>query len=165
MAVEIIKAESDKDFLDIKEYARIIWNEHYIKILTKDQIDYMTLNFQSEKYIKHQVLYEGYEYYKLSDSNTPCGYFAIKKEEKALFLSKLYLFLEHRKKGIARTVLNFILEYAKKNKLDKIYLTVNKNNKESIKVYNHLGFRVAKEEVTDIGSGFVMDDYVMELKV
>ena len=43
-----------------------------------------------------------------------------------------------------------------------IYLTVNKQNLISISVYEKLGFLRARDLVTDIGSGFVMDDYVME---
>ena len=43
-----------------------------------------------------------------------------------------------------------------------IYLTVNKYNSGSIEVYKKLGFTVADQVVTDIGGGYVMDDYIME---
>ena len=42
-----------------------------------------------------------------------------------------------------------------------IWLTVNKHN-PSIDIYRKLGFVITEEIVTDIGNGFVMDDYVME---
>ncbi|MBK7271419.1 MAG: hypothetical protein IPI07_18550 [Flavobacteriales bacterium] len=37
---------------------------------------------------------------------------------------------------------------------------MNKRN-EAIGFYEHMGFRILREEVIDIGSGYVMDDYVM----
>jgi len=47
--------------------------------------------------------------------------------------------------------------------LSRIQLTVNKGNSGSISVYEHWGFVTVDSVVTDIGCGFVMDDYVMEL--
>ena len=45
------------------------------------------------------------------------------------------------------------------------WLTVNRYNDHTIDVYKHWGFTVAREQCADIGNGFVMDDYVMELEV
>ncbi len=42
-----------------------------------------------------------------------------------------------------------------------LFLNVNKYN-SAIHFYQKTGFVIAKEEVIDIGNGFVMDDYVME---
>jgi RimJ/RimL family protein N-acetyltransferase len=46
--------------------------------------------------------------------------------------------------------------------LMKIWLTVNRFNDTSIKIYESLGFLKTGTQVADIGSGFVMDDYIME---
>jgi RimJ/RimL family protein N-acetyltransferase len=46
--------------------------------------------------------------------------------------------------------------------LNKIALTVNKNNVNSIKAYEKMGFKNVGSVVQDIGSGYVMDDYKME---
>lgn len=51
---------------------------------------------------------------------------------------------------------------AKENGYKTIRLTVNKHNKNTIDAYLKYGFKVAYEDVTDIGSGFVMDDYIMD---
>ena len=45
--------------------------------------------------------------------------------------------------------------------LSKIRLTVNKGNEHAIGVYSHYGFQVEEQVKSDIGSGYVMDDYVM----
>ena len=44
-----------------------------------------------------------------------------------------------------------------------VYLTVNKYNKHTIDVYNHCGYKTIRSEQTNIGKGYIMDDYVMEL--
>ena len=49
--------------------------------------------------------------------------------------------------------------------LGKITLTVNKNNAIAIEAYRKMGFENAGSIVTDIGGGFVMDDYKMEKSV
>ena len=43
-------------------------------------------------------------------------------------------------------------------------LGVNRLN-PALKFYERLGFAIIKEEKTEIGNGFVMDDYIMELKL
>jgi len=45
---------------------------------------------------------------------------------------------------------------------EKVSLTVNKYNHNSIKAYERIGFINKEELVQDIGGGFVMDDYLME---
>ena len=41
-----------------------------------------------------------------------------------------------------------------------VYLTVNKHNDRAVAVYKKIGFELTDSVVTDIGSGFVMDDYI-----
>jgi predicted GNAT family acetyltransferase len=149
----------EKDFSAVAALAREIWYEHYDRIVPKNQIEYMLENFQSEKAIKNQVK-EGYMYVLFKESSGEItAYAAAKSEKTKIFLSKLYVKKEYRKKGIASRLISFISEkFGTKN----MYLTVNKNNKSSIAAYKRLGFSVADCAVTDIGGGFFMDDYIME---
>ena len=48
--------------------------------------------------------------------------------------------------------------------LKAIWLTVNRRNERAIGAYRRAGFREVRAQVTDIGGGYVMDDYVMELE-
>ena len=47
----------------------------------------------------------------------------------------------------------------------RVYLTVNKHNDHAIEVYKKTGFVIVDEAVTDIGSGYVMDDYIFEYEL
>jgi ribosomal protein S18 acetylase RimI-like enzyme len=60
--------------------------------------------------------------------------------------------------------MEFIEQLACQRGFTRVWLTVNKGN-PSVKVYERLGFRIAKDLVMDIGNGFVMDDYRMEKTV
>ena len=61
--------------------------------------------------------------------------------------------------------MNFIISKAREVGSNAITLTVNKNNINSIKAYEKLGFKNTGSVVADIGAGFVMDDYTMRLEI
>ncbi|GAA4952879.1 hypothetical protein GCM10023314_28020 [Algibacter agarivorans] len=158
--IEIAIANTTPDFLQIETLADTIWREHYIPIVGKPQIDYMLDKFQSAEAIEQQII-DGFEYFVLNYDKTPVGYISIRKENKALFLSKIYVLSSCRGKKIGKTAMLFIEEKAKDYQLKKIRLTVNINNTNSIKAYEKLGFKNVGPLITDIGNGFVMDDYEM----
>ena len=82
-----------------------------------------------------------------------------------MFLSKLYVQSEYRGRGIPRAVFAFISDLSRKEGLNKIYLTVNKYNTHAIDVYKHHGFYEIDAVVTDIGCGYVMDDFILQKDV
>ena len=77
----------------------------------------------------------------------------------------LYLHKDYRGQGLASQAASFLEEMCRKRGWKKIWLTCNKNNENTLAVYRHLGFENVRSEVTDIGNGFVMDDYILELTV
>lgn len=119
--------------------------------------------YQSPDAVRQQIK-DGYDYYFLQRGGIDVGYIGIRPEmdKKKLFLSKIYVDGDHRGKGVATCGINFAEKYAKERGLKSMYLTVNKNNNGSIYSYLSLGFKIADVAVTDIGSGYVMDDYIME---
>jgi len=160
--IEITPANKSSDFILIEDLADVIWREHYIPIVGKPQIDYMLDKFQSAKAISKQIKNEGFEYFIMTYNKTPTGYIAFKKEKEYLFLSKIYVLSAFRGKKIGKTAIKFIEEKAKTYQLKGIRLGVNIHNTNSIKAYEKLGFVIIDSFVTDIGNGFVMDDYIME---
>ncbi len=141
-----------------------IWRDHYTPIIGEAQVDYML-----EKYLSPEALVEqinsGYQYYLLSYDYTFAGFAGVHKEDGALFLSKLYVHKDFRGTGIASYMFKQFIELCKKNHLSKIWLTCNRHNTNSIEVYKNWGFETVREEATDIGEGFVMDDYIMEYTI
>ena len=62
-------------------------------------------------------------------------------------------------------MVNMVKDIGIKGGYDYIWLTVNKNNSGSIEAYKRMGFNIIDKIITDIGAGFVMDDYKMQLKL
>ena len=163
MRVTIIKFQKveNNQIKELADLASSIWHEYWTCLLSPEQIDYMVENFQSEKAIKEQIENENYTYYFIKSDNENGGYFGISDKADYLFLSKLYIKKDYRHKGIGTQAFEKIKKLAGKK---PIRLTVNKYNKNTIKAYEKWGFKTIDAVVTDIGSGFVMDDYIMEYK-
>ncbi|MEA5595057.1 GNAT family N-acetyltransferase [Rivularia sp. UHCC 0363] len=139
--------------------ANNIWSEHYLPIIGNEQVLYMLEKFQSEDAIKQQID-RGSKYYIITVDQVEAGYFSVEDKAGKLFLSKLYVLKSFRGKGIGKQGIEFIKGIFNH---PVIQLTVNKNNFDSIAFYKNIGFEIVDDVVTDIGGGFVMDDYVMEM--
>jgi GNAT superfamily N-acetyltransferase len=155
------KAQTSAEFARLSTLAYVIWTNHYTPIIGSAQVTYMLEKYQSPRAIAEQVS-TGTTYYLLRYHAEDAGYVAFSRKEDCLFLSKLYVGKAWRGKGLARAAMDFVGEQARTLGCHRIQLTVNKGNTDSIRVYQHLGFRQTAAIVIDIGQGFVMDDFVME---
>lgn len=163
MSVTIEKITGDDELRETAVIAEKIWHECFVGIISEEQISYMVEKFQSYGAMTEQISSQGYSYYAVRDGWELCGYIGMKPEEGSrYFLSKLYLRRDKRNKGIASQMLEKVFSEAKAAGKSSVYLTVNKHNRHAIDVYIKKGFRMVDDVVTDIGSGFVMDDYIME---
>ena len=145
--------------------AHEIWNQHYVPMIGQAQVDYMLANVQSVSAMTQQMA-DGYEYYLVTDHDTPVGYFAIVPTPATLcaLLSKIYVVHTRRGTGLGKNMMMFIEKRCVELGLSELWLTVNRNNSDSIAFYRRMGFTVTGNVVQDIGNGFVMDDYRMAKK-
>lgn len=155
-----IKVAQDSDAPALAVLACEIWEEHYTSILGEEQVQYMLATLQSEAAIEAD-LKAGKIYWLAQLNGENAGYVSYELQEEQLFLSKLYLKSSARGKGLGRILFERLKQTAQEHGLHKIGLTVNKYNDNTIAVYKKLGFTKEKEQVADIGSGFMMDDYVL----
>ena len=155
------QVDTDNKLKEIESLAYIIWHEHYTPIIGKEQVEYMLDKFQSVISMRNQ-LNQGYQYFLIYLDENAVGYLSFEKRKTALFLSKIYVLKKHRGKGVGRKAMEFIISMAKGLGCEKVTLTVNRFNKNSIRAYGSAGFEKKGELVQDIGNGFVMDDFLME---
>lgn len=160
----IEQAKTDVALDRIAALANEIWHEHFVPIIGLDQVNYMVGKFQSYPALKDQVK-EGYQYYQIFSDGKFAGYMGIHPEEHSVFLSKLYVQKDFRGQKLASQAVTFLKTLCRENGWDKIWLTCNRYNENTIAVYDHLGFVNVRSEATDIGNGFIMDDYIFELTV
>lgn len=146
------------------EFASDVFIDYYNDLIGNKQAKYMANLFLSSEAIK-DLINKGAIFKLAMNNNEPIGFIEYILEKDKLFLSKLYVRKDLRHKGIGKMMLEDCIRFAKQNNRNSIYLTVNKGNTPSIDIYNHIGFKQIDSVVNDIGNGYVMDDYIMELHI
>ncbi len=151
----------------IQRLSQRIWREHYPGIISPAQIEYMLAKMYATDVILNEIEEQGYRYVIVSSGEEPVGYLAFRHDDKAatILLGKIYLLPSCHGKGVGRRMLEYVKQEAIRIGARTVFLFVNKNNSKAIRAYERFGFSKAETLVTDIGGGFVMDDYRMELRV
>jgi len=150
----------------ISSLAGEIWREHFVPIVGTEQVEYMLDKFQSSEQIFLDIKKNELIYFiaKTSKDDKLIGYGAVVPHDDYLLLSKAHVHNNYRGLGISRSFMKeamTLCEY--EYDLKKIRLMVNKANDSAIAVYDRMGFTIIESVKTDIGGGFFMDDYVMEM--
>ena len=157
--------ETRNDFKQLEPFAASIWEQHYTPIIGADQVAFMLNKYQSAQAMFDQFS-AGYKYAVVISGGQKAGYFAYDgKAEKDVFISKLYIHKDFRRRGLGRRILDFISKEARALGCMAMTLSVNKDNSDSIQFYTAYGFQTIKAQKVAIGEGFYMDDYVMSCPV
>ena len=69
-----------------------------------------------------------------------------------------------QKTGAGKALLQSVIAYAKENNAFELQLQVNRNNNAK-DFYLKQGFTILYEADFEIGNGYFMNDYVMQLKI
>lgn len=151
----------------IKDLAYAIWPSTYGDILSNAQLEYMLDSFYSIANLEKQMD-NGQVFELLFEDTNAIGFVAYELNcnfdnlsQPLTKIHKIYLLPETQGKGFGKFMIDEIVKVAKRNNQKGVFLNVNKYNKAKF-FYEKLGFVISKEEVIDIGNGYVMDDYVME---
>ena len=157
--------ETSNDFRQLEPFAASIWEQHYTPIIGADQVAFMLNKYQSAQAMFDQFS-AGYQYVVVICGDQKAGYFAYdSKAEKEVFISKLYIHKDFRRRGLGRHILDFIAKETRALGCAAMTLSVNKDNSDSIQFYIAYGFQTIKAQKVCIGEGFYMDDYVMSCPV
>ena len=175
MAVGFIPVETEEEIEELAELAGSIWREYWPALIGEAQTEYMIQQFQSLEAIKRQLEHEDYEYWFIRAANTdddgkPLGTTRIvgftgghnEPETNRFFISKIYLLAAERGRGFASQTIKFYEQLCRARGFGAMYLTVNKGNELGIRAYKGKGFDTIDAVETDIGEGYIMDDYIME---
>lgn len=164
-SISIVECKNDSDLNEVAILAETIWHEYFPKIISESQIDYMVDKFQSFEAMQDQVKHQQYHYHKVYEDSELIGYIGLQNQPDRLFLSKLYLKDSARGKHYSSKMFEYVKKQAKKYCYSAIYLTCNKQNQHSLDVYEKFGFQWIDSVQTDIGNGFIMDDYILEYRL
>ena len=163
MKLTALKTEQLPIVIDL---TKKIWPVAYGEILSKAQLDYMIDKFYNETALR-ELIQKGHVFYLAQDDNDNyVGFvsYEINSEPNKTKIHKIYVLPETQGTGLGRQFFELVKEKAIENNQKAIFLNVNKYN-NAIHFYTKLGFTKVKDEVIDIGEGYVMDDYVMEVDI
>lgn len=163
-----LTALTEDEFPVVRELAQTIWRQHYVGIISREQIEYMLAGRLSDDALRDnlQAPDKWLDLLRLSDIPVGyCGYELSRDAPDALKVGQLYVLENHREKGLGRFMLGSVGRRARELDRLTLILQVNKRNTGAIGFYQRAGFEVVQEAVFDIGAGFVMDDYVMAKRV
>lgn len=150
------------DINDIKEIAEKAWRPTYDHILTEQQTVYMLDLMYNSLTLENQIN-GNITFFMVDLGQETVGYFAVENfNEQFVKLHKLYLDPTKKQIGLGRKIIQYIKDWTLINQRNSIILNVNKNN-SAVQFYQKMGFLVKEVLVLDIGQGYVMDDYVMQL--
>lgn len=163
MKIVLCKIEQLNVVIDL---TKKIWPVAYGEILSKSQLDYMIDKFYNEPALR-ELIQKGHVFYLAQDDNDNyVGFvsYEINSEPNKTKIHKIYVLPETQGTGLGRQFFELVKGKTIENNQKAIFLNVNKYN-IAIHFYTKLGFTKVKDEVIDIGNGYVMDDYVMEINI
>jgi diamine N-acetyltransferase len=160
-AVRLDRLE-ESDFREIRALGERIWREHYTSVVSPEQVEYMLSGRYEEADLRQYVNDDRRWFRVLRLASRPIGFVRyIRLSSSELKLEEVYLEAAYRGNGYGALMIRHVEAHARALGCGTLVLSVNKRNAVSIGVYEKLGFKVREAVVTDIGGGFVMDDYVM----
>lgn len=159
---EIRKATA-QDIALIRELCFKIWPQTYSHLLSQEQIDYMLDMMYSHAALQKQIEGDGCVFIIVYDGQEPVAFASYNEYKPRVWkLHKIYILPTQQGKGIGRLIINYIITEIKPKNAKAIQLQVNRENKAT-GFYERLGFTIIETADFDIGGGYFMKDYIMEL--
>jgi ribosomal protein S18 acetylase RimI-like enzyme len=157
-----IRHASVDDIELIRILAQQIWPVTYASILSPQQIRYMMEHMYSETALQKQME-DKHQFIIVYNAGVPIGFASYNETASQVYkLQKIYIHPKQQGRGTGRFVIEQIVLDIVPKGAKSLQLNVNRYN-PARSFYEKLGFKVIKEEDIDIGNGFFMNDYAMNL--
>ncbi len=150
----------------VKDLAYRIWPSTYKEILSQEQMAYM-LNWMYSIETLEESLESDHYFFAIFDEDEALGFIDVElncPKTSGMKLQKIYVLPEKQGLGLGKKLLNFAIDFGKKQGVNHLTLQVNRFNK-AVNFYRHAGFEIIDEQDFDIGNGYFMNDYVMKKRL
>lgn len=166
----VLRKAKEEDLAVIKNLAEEIWPPTYGDYLSAEQIRYMLDKMYSKAELLSQ-LQKGHTFLIATEDDNNEGkdigfvsFSVYKPEDYSYKLHKIYVLPETHGKGIGKLLVNEVISAVKRLGGKTLQLNVNRGNNAKY-FYEKMGFKIKETVDLDIGNGFLMNDYVMELSL
>jgi len=158
----LVRTASLADIELIRELCMQVWPQTYSSILTEEQLTYMLEWMYSPASLAKQMN-EGASFLLLYQHQAPIGYASFQALNKGHFkLHKLYVLPMVQGQGAGRFFLTDLMHRVKAMGAHTLELQVNRYNK-AVGFYQQMGFTIRETADIEIGNGFYMNDYIMQI--
>ncbi|MFC1465735.1 MAG: GNAT family N-acetyltransferase [Candidatus Brachytrichaceae bacterium NZ_4S206] len=159
----VIQAAREADLPRIAALAGEIWRQYYPGIISREQIEYMLGWMYAPERLRQELREEGVRFRLLRVGQMAVGFAAFGPigQPGEFKLHKLYLAPAFHGRGWGGRLLRHCLTGARRAGGRRMILAVNKRNYRAVQFYQQHGFVIVKAVVSDIGGGFVMDDFIL----
>ena len=155
----------------IRQLTFATWPQTYSSIISKEQIDYMLEMMYNPTTLQKQMEEEGCTFIIVYADGEPVAFAsyaqhpADNETQPTIWkLNKIYILPSQQGKGIGKFIIDYIVDEIKNKGAKALQLQVNRANKAK-DFYERLGFNIITTADFDIGNGYFMNDYIMELPI
>jgi len=162
----LLRNGKEEDIESIQQMASRTWPDAYGDIISAEQIEYMLEKMYNKGELLSQ-LQKGYTFFIAEENDIDLGFasFSIQDSTNYIYkLHKLYVLPEAHGKGVGKLLINEVVNMVRKAGGKSLELNVNRDNKAT-EFYIKAGFNIKETVDLDIGNGFLMNDYVMEMAI
>ena len=163
-----IRKATLEDIPLIHKLAWIVFPHTYKELLSPGQIEFMMDWMYSPINLKKQMTEDGHIYYLAFEGNEPAGYLSIQPEAEHIYhLQKIYVLPSLQGKKLGKLLFQQAIDGIKELHPEpcQMRLNVNRYNTKAVDFYQRMGMKKIFEGDFDIGHGYLMTDYIMELDI
>ena len=160
--IKTVDANTSKEFDIIRSISQSVMHDAYDEKTPDGQIDYMIDRFLSDENILENIAKKEYVYQIIYYNGEVVGYCAYCPAHyysaectEGTYLSKLYILEFARGKRITSKLLSILRR--------PIYMSVKRDDAQTINISKHCGFRIVQATSTDLGEGYSTEDFLMKL--
>jgi diamine N-acetyltransferase len=161
--VVTLRALIPDDVENLAALAHDIWHRHYPAIISREQINYMLAQRYSPALIRAQLGETDHGWWVVEVNGNLAGFAHASLLDNHCKLDKLYVHPDYQHRGFGAALLKHVRSFAIGHGKHRLILQVNLHNALALSAYRKYGFSIIESRVCDIGGGYVMDDYFMEL--
>ena len=162
-ALSLVPVDTDARLAEARAVAEKTWPRTYAGIIPAEQISYMVERMYSPETIRRDTAAGTPFFLVVADGRTAgvCSADLGRRDaDGGAELHKLYTLPQYWGRGVGRWILDELSRRCREAGASSVWLRVNKRNERAQKAYRAAGFAKERALVTDIGGGFVMDDFV-----
>jgi len=161
-----LRNAKEEDLAVIQAIGTTTYGPTYAHLLGQEQVDYMLNKFYSRSALLSQFI-DGHNFIIAHDGGKDlafASYSIVDHDNHIVKLHKLYVLPEAHGKGLGKFLINEVVDKARDAGGQILQLNVNRYNKAK-DFYEKAGFKIKETADIEIGGGFFMNDYIMELPI